>query len=52
MLILVVAKGYIVRLLRNENISSYLNRCHGELLEELSAIIDAVSSDARTPERE
>src|SRR5450830_429298 len=52
MLILVVAKGYLVRLLRNETISGYLNRCHGELLEELSAIMDAVSSDARKPERE
>ena len=35
MLILVVAKGYIARLLRNETISGYLKRCHGELLDEL-----------------
>lgn len=52
MLFLVVAKGYLARLLRNETISGYLNRCHGELLVELSAILDAVSSDARKPERE
>lgn len=52
MLFLVVAKGYLARLLRNETISGYLKRCHGELLEELSAIVEAVSSDARKPERE
>lgn len=52
MLVLVVAKGYLARLLRNEAISGYLNRCHGELLEELTAIMEAISSDARKPERE
>lgn len=52
MLFLVVAKGYLARLLRNETISGYLNRCHGELLVELTAIMDAVSTDARKPERE
>jgi ParB-like chromosome segregation protein Spo0J len=52
MLFLVVAKGYLARLLRNETISGYLNRCHGELLDELTAIMEAVSSDARKPERE
>jgi hypothetical protein len=52
MLFLVVAKGYLARLLRNETLSGYLNRCHGELLVELTAIMDAVSSDARKPERE
>ena len=52
MLILVVAKGYLARLLRNETISGYLTRCHGELLDELTAIMEAVSSDARKPERE
>lgn len=52
MLFLVVAKGYLARLLRNETISGYLNRYHGELLVELTAIMDAVSSDARKPERE
>lgn len=52
MLVLVVAKGYLARLLRNVTISGYLHRCHGELLDELTAIMEAVSSDARTPERE
>lgn len=52
MLILVVAKGYLARLLRNETISGYLNRCHAELLGELTAIMEAISSDARKPERE
>ena len=52
MLVLVVAKGYLARLLRNEAISGYLNRCHSEILEELTAIMEAISSDARKPERE
>ncbi|MCF5023871.1 plasmid partitioning protein RepB C-terminal domain-containing protein [Pseudomonas lurida] len=52
MLFLVVAKGYLARLLRNETISGYLKRCHSELLDELTAIMEAVSSDARKPERE
>lgn len=52
MLVLVVAKGYLARLLRNETISGYLSRCHAELIEELSAIMEAVTSDARHPEKE
>ncbi|MDU8265503.1 plasmid partitioning protein RepB C-terminal domain-containing protein [Pseudomonas syringae] len=52
MLVLVVAKGYLARLLRNEAIIGYLHRCHGELIEELTAIMQAVTSDARQPERE
>lgn len=52
MLVLVVAKGYLARLLRNETISGYVSRCHAELIEELSAIMEAVTSDARHPEKE
>ncbi|KTB72281.1 chromosome partitioning protein [Pseudomonas viridiflava ICMP 13104] len=52
MLVLVVAKGYLARLLRNETIIGYLYRCHGELIEELTAIMQAVTSDARQPEKE
>ncbi|MBF6032833.1 ParB N-terminal domain-containing protein [Pseudomonas moraviensis] len=52
MLVLVVAKGYLARLLRDEAISAYLKRHYAELLEELQSIMDAVTSDARHLERE
>ncbi|TDV58882.1 plasmid partitioning protein RepB C-terminal domain-containing protein [Pseudomonas sp. LP_7_YM] len=52
MLVLVVAKGYLARLLRNEAIIGYLHHCHGELIEELTAIMQAVTSDSRQPETE
>ncbi|MDU0697899.1 plasmid partitioning protein RepB C-terminal domain-containing protein [Pseudomonas sp. NY15436] len=52
MLTLVVAKGYLVRLLRNEAIAGYLYQHHADLLEELVSIMEAVSSDARHLERE
>lgn len=52
MLVLVVAKGYLSRLLRDEAISAYLKRHYAELLEELQSIMDAVTSDARHLERE
>ncbi|MNF15074.1 hypothetical protein D3C80_2175270 [compost metagenome] len=52
MLVLVVAKGYLVRLLRNEAIAGYLTRYYAELLEELVSIMEAVTSDARQLERE
>ncbi|WP_335944420.1 plasmid partitioning protein RepB C-terminal domain-containing protein [Pseudomonas sp. G166] len=52
MLVLVVAKGYLVRLLRNETIAVYLKHHYAELLEELVSIMEAVTSDARQLERE
>jgi hypothetical protein len=52
MLVLVVAKGYLMRLLRNEAIAGYLTRYYAELLEELVSIMEAVTSDARQLERE
>lgn len=52
MLVLVVAKGYLMRLLRNEKITGYLNHHHADLLKELVSIMDAVNSDARHLERE
>lgn len=52
MLVLVVAKGYLVRLLRNEAIAGYLSRYYAELLEGLVSIMEAVTSDARQLERE
>ncbi|MFS2160172.1 plasmid partitioning protein RepB C-terminal domain-containing protein [Pseudomonas sp. Pseusp122] len=52
MLVLVVAKGYLVRLLRNETIAAYLTQYYSDLLEELVSIMEAVTTDARQLERE
>lgn len=52
MLVLVVAKGYLARLFRNEGIAAYLMQHYAELLEELVTIMEAVTSDARQLERE
>lgn len=52
MLVLVVAKGYLLRLLRNQAIALYLTHHYAELLEELVSIMEAVTSDARQLERE
>jgi ParB-like chromosome segregation protein Spo0J len=52
MLVLVVAKGYLVRLLRNEAIAAYLTRYYADLLEELVSIMEAITTDARQLERE
>ncbi|HBP5921424.1 plasmid partitioning protein RepB C-terminal domain-containing protein [Pseudomonas sp. NY15181] len=52
MLVLVVAKGYLMRVLRNESIAGYLHQHHADLLEELVSIMEAVSTDARHLERE
>ena len=52
MLVLVVAKGYLLRLLRNDSIAGYLSRYYAELLEEVVSIMEAVTSDARQLERE
>lgn len=52
MLSLVVAKGYMARLLRNETIHNYLKRHHGELLESVVVTIDAIATDSRALERE
>ncbi|MGS1004390.1 plasmid partitioning protein RepB C-terminal domain-containing protein [Burkholderia glumae] len=52
MLALIVAKGYMTRLLRNENIQGHLRRYHGDLLETLVATMDAIASDHRASEQE
>lgn len=52
MLTLVVAKGYITRLLRNNAISDYLHRYHSELVEGMANVMDAIATDARIPEKE
>lgn len=52
MLVLVVAKGYLMRVLRNEAVACYLHQHHADLLEELVSIMEAISADARHLERE
>ncbi len=52
MLVLVVAKGYVSRLMRNDNVSSYLEINHRDLARELAGVMEAVTSEARAPERE
>ncbi|MNH25547.1 hypothetical protein D3C79_855460 [compost metagenome] len=52
MLVLVVAKGYLTRILRNETILAYLQRYEPDLSRELVGIMDAVTADARNLERE
>lgn len=51
-LALVVAKGYIARLLRNENINSHMRRHHADLLESLVVTMEAITADSRALERE
>lgn len=48
MLVLVVAKGYISRLIRNEAISGYLKRYHKDLSEELASVMEAITTDTRS----
>jgi ParB-like chromosome segregation protein Spo0J len=47
MLSLVVAKGFISRLLRNENIRRHLQRHHPDLLSSVTATLDAIAADGR-----
>lgn len=52
LLVLVVAKGFVARLLRNNAISEYLKRYHQDLTGELASVMEAIGADARTPGRE
>lgn len=52
LLVLVVAKGFVARLLRNNAIAGYLNRYHQDLTGELATVMEAIGADARTPGRE
>lgn len=52
MLVLVVTKGYLSRMLRNEAISAYLQRFEPDLARELIGVMNAVTADARSLERE
>jgi hypothetical protein len=51
-LVLVVTKGYLSRILRNEAISAYLQRFEPDLARELIGVMNAVTADARSLERE
>ncbi|CAA7619000.1 RepB plasmid partition (fragment) [Magnetospirillum sp. LM-5] len=51
MLSLVVTKGYVAKLFRNEAVADYIDRHHAELAMEMRGILEAVSSDARTLDR-
>ncbi|PQV51881.1 plasmid partitioning protein RepB C-terminal domain-containing protein [Paraburkholderia sp. BL21I4N1] len=52
MLSLVVAKSFMARLLRNENIQGHLKRHHGDLLASLMTTMDAIAADNRITARE
>lgn len=52
MLVLVVTKGYIAKLMRNPAVTAYFKRYEPDLASELSAVMDAVTADARNLERE
>jgi hypothetical protein len=52
MFTLVVAKGYLTKLLKNDTIADYLNRHHGSMLGEIRTVMDAVGTDTRDLERE
>lgn len=52
MLSLVVAKGFMSRLLRNENICEHLKRYHGDLLTSLVSTMEAIAADSRVSARE
>ncbi|MBF0247215.1 MAG: chromosome partitioning protein [Alphaproteobacteria bacterium] len=52
MFTLVVAKGYLNKLLKNETVADYLDRHHASLLGELRTVMDAIGADTRDLERE
>lgn len=52
MLVLVVAKGYVSRLLRNNAVVDYLLRYHADMTGELEKVMDAIRADAMSTERE
>ncbi|PHX39423.1 chromosome partitioning protein [Pseudomonas sp. NZIPFR-PS5] len=52
MLVLVVAKGYVSRLLRNEAIAEFLQLNYEDLVKELACVMDAMTADGRGDARE
>lgn len=51
MFTLVVAKGYLACLLKNEAVADYLERHHGPVLGELQTVMKAIGGDTRDLER-
>jgi hypothetical protein len=52
MLVLVVAKGYVSRLLRNIAIVDYLRRYHSDMTSELEQVMEAIRTDTLSSERD
>jgi hypothetical protein len=52
MLVLVIAKGYVSRLLRNEAIAEFLQLNYEDLVKELASVMDAMTADGRGDARE
>ena len=49
---LVLAKGYLSKLLKNETIADYLDQHHGSMLAEIRSVMDTVGANTRDLERE
>ena len=47
MLILVIAKGYVSRLLRNEAVAEFLQVNYEDLVKELASVMDSMTADGR-----
>jgi ParB-like chromosome segregation protein Spo0J len=47
MLVLVIAKGYVSRLLRNEPIAEFLQLNYEDMVKELASLMDAMTADGR-----
>lgn len=52
MLVLVIAKGYVSRLLRNEAIAEFLQLNYEDLVKELASVMDSMTADGRGDARE
>ncbi len=52
MIRLVVVKGYVSRLLMNEAIAAYIRLVRPELGADLKGVLEAISVDVRSMERE
>ncbi len=42
---LVLARGYVAKLIQNEQVTRYLSRHHSDLLEEFATLVRATSMD-------
>ncbi|MBA1245918.1 hypothetical protein G7016_24670, partial [Pseudomonas japonica] len=50
--VLVIAKGYVSRLLRNEAIAEFLQLNYEDLVKELASVMDSMTADGRGDARE